>query len=70
MEAIRLSKIDNDDNAFWNNYAKSTGFSSQTAFYETFLPTEAEASWKQRAYADEEVADKLKKIKRRKAQTR
>ena len=65
-EAIRLSKLDNEDNAYWNSYAKSTGFASQTAFYEMFLPTEDEIYCKQRAYSNEEiVADRLKTIKRR-----
>jgi tetratricopeptide (TPR) repeat protein len=63
-EAIRLSKLDNDDNAYWNNYAKSTGFSSQTAFYETWLPTEAEISLK-RARPDKIIQEELRKIKRR-----
>jgi tetratricopeptide (TPR) repeat protein len=64
-EAIRLSKLDNDDNAYWNNYAKSTGFSSQTAFYEMWLPTEAEISVK-KACPDKLIEEELKKIKRRK----
>jgi len=68
-EAIRLSKLDNDDNAYWNNYAKSTGFSSQTAFYEMSLPTEAEISVK-RAYPSKIIEEELKKIKRREPQTR
>jgi tetratricopeptide (TPR) repeat protein len=68
-EAIRLSKFDNDDNEYWNNYAKSTGFSSQTAFYEMWLPTEVEISVK-RAYTDKEIAEKLEKIKRREPQTK
>jgi len=64
-EAIRLSKLDNDDNKYWNNYAKSTGYSSQTAFYEMSLPTEAEISVK-RAYPDKIIEEELKEIKRRK----
>ena len=36
-EAIRLSKLDNDDNRFWNEYAEKTlpmGFNTATQFYE------------------------------------
>ncbi|NLT52778.1 MAG: hypothetical protein GXX85_17885 [Ignavibacteria bacterium] len=33
-EAIRLSKFDNEENRYWNNYAKETGFESATAKYE------------------------------------
>lgn len=36
-EAIRLSRLDNEDNKYWNNYAKSTGFNSATEFYELSL---------------------------------
>jgi tetratricopeptide (TPR) repeat protein len=64
-EAIRLSKLDNDDNAYWDNYAKSTGFSSQTAFYEMLLPTEAEISSK-KARPRNIIEEELRKIKRRK----
>ena len=32
-EAIRLSKMDNDDARYWNDYAKSTGFASAADFY-------------------------------------
>ena len=63
-EAIRLSKLDNDDNAYWNNYAKSTGFSSQTAFYEMWLPTEAEISSK-KARPRKIIEEELRKMKRR-----
>lgn len=63
-EAIRLSRLDNDDNAYWNNYAKSQGFPSQTAFYEACLPAEAEI-WAKKAYPAKIVEDKLGKIKRR-----
>jgi len=64
-EAIRLSKLENDDNRYWNNYAKSTCFSSQTAFYELWLPTEAEIASKKRL-PKEIIEEELKKIKRRK----
>ena len=64
-EAIRLSTLDNDDNRFWNDYAKSTGFESQTAFYEWSLPTEEMILFKKRTYTDEKIADELRKIKRR-----
>ena len=65
-EAIRLSRLDNDDNRFWNKYAQSTGFASQTAFYEMSLPTEAEMSWKTKAYTDKAlVEERLKQIRRR-----
>lgn len=33
-EAIRLSKLDNDDNEYWNEYSKTTGFNTATQFYE------------------------------------
>lgn len=45
-EAIRLSKLENEDNAYWNDYARSTGFASQTAFYEMLLPTEEKVAFK------------------------
>lgn len=64
-EAIRLSKLDNDDNTYWNNYAKKTGFSSYTAFLEMDLPTEERICLKKRAYTEERIAEELKKIKRR-----
>jgi len=64
-EAIRLSKLDTDDNRDWNNYAKSTGFDSQAAFYEMSLPREEMILFKKRTYTDEKIADELKKIKRR-----
>jgi len=64
-EAIRLSKLDNDDNAYWNKYAKSTGFSSQTAFYEMFLPTEETILRRKRGYTDKEIVEQLMNIKRR-----
>jgi tetratricopeptide (TPR) repeat protein len=63
-EAIRLSKSDNDDNRFWNTHYAKIGFSSQTAFYESLLPTEVEISVK-RTYTDKQIAEELKKIKRR-----
>jgi tetratricopeptide (TPR) repeat protein len=63
-ETIRLSKLDNDDNTYWNNYAKTTGFASQTAVYEMWLPTEAEISSK-RKRPPEMIEEELKKIKRR-----
>jgi tetratricopeptide (TPR) repeat protein len=37
QEAIRLSKIDNKYNAFWNNYSKESGWTSATALYEHYL---------------------------------
>jgi len=36
-EAIRLSKIDNNLNDHWNNYAKETGWTSVSAVYEHHL---------------------------------
>ena len=68
IEAIRLSQLDNDDNAYWNNYAKSTGFSSQTAFYETWLSSaENKVLWNKEC-PDKDISEKLKKIKRREPQ--
>ena len=64
-EAIRLSKLDNDDNRFWNGHSKSMGFDSQTAFYEWSLPREEMILFRKRTYTDEKIADELKKIKRR-----
>jgi tetratricopeptide (TPR) repeat protein len=64
-EAIRLSKLDNDDNAYWNNYAKSTGFASATAFYELACPTQENILRKKKAYSGKEIEEKLKEIKRR-----
>ena len=37
QEAIRLSKIHNKYNEFWNNYAKETGWPSATVYYEVDL---------------------------------
>ncbi len=34
-EAIRLSKFDNDDTRYWNDYATRTGYKSATEKYET-----------------------------------
>jgi tetratricopeptide (TPR) repeat protein len=42
QEAIRLSKLDNEYNDFWNNYAKETGWPSATAHYEMDL---VDAQW-------------------------
>ncbi len=64
-EAIQLSKLDNDDNRFWNNHAKSIGFDSQTAFYEWSLPREEMILFRKRTYTGERIADELNKIKRR-----
>lgn len=36
-EAIRKSKVDNEDNRYWNSYAKETGFDSATQKYEIDL---------------------------------
>jgi tetratricopeptide (TPR) repeat protein len=36
-EAVRLSKADNENNDYWNNYAKETGWPSATAYYENWL---------------------------------
>jgi tetratricopeptide (TPR) repeat protein len=36
-EAIRLSKLDNEDNEYWNSYAKNTGYNSATEKYEMDL---------------------------------
>ncbi len=36
-EAIRLSKLNNDDNRWWNNYAKENGYKSATEKYEKDL---------------------------------
>jgi|GEM_PF-1906750 len=63
-EALRLSKLDNEDNAHWKKFAKSTGFSSQTAFYEMLLPSEVELSVK-KARPDKIIEEELRKIKRR-----
>ncbi len=67
-EAIRLSKLDNDDNGYWNTHYAKIGFSSQTAFYELCLPTEVESSLK-RARPDKIIEEELGKIKRREPQT-
>jgi hypothetical protein len=65
-EAIRLSKLDNDDNAFWNEYARSTGFASATTYLEMNLETEEGIAFKKRRYPENTIAEKLKTIKRRK----
>ncbi|MFS8083100.1 MAG: tetratricopeptide repeat protein [Ginsengibacter sp.] len=36
-EAIRLSKLDNDDTAFWNKHMNTIGYASATDFYEDRL---------------------------------
>jgi len=65
-EAIRLSKLDNEDTRYWNEYAKQTGFKSATQGYELdmqFLLQESEGLGKRIEILHEE---KLKTIKRRK----
>jgi tetratricopeptide (TPR) repeat protein len=64
-EALLLSQLRNDDNTYWNKYAQSTGFHSQTAFYEMSLPTEEEVAWKKGAYSHEDVVQRLRNIKRK-----
>ena len=34
QEAVRLSKVDNENNDYWNDYAKETGWPSATVVYE------------------------------------
>jgi tetratricopeptide (TPR) repeat protein len=63
-EAIRISKLDNDDNKYWNDGYLKRGFASQTAFYEMWLPTEAEISYR-RTIPRKMIEEDLKKIKRR-----
>jgi tetratricopeptide (TPR) repeat protein len=63
-EAIRISKLDSDDNKYWNEGYAKLGFASQTAFYEMWLPTEAEISYR-RKIPRKMIEEDLKKIKRR-----
>jgi hypothetical protein len=56
--------LDNEDNTYWNNYARSTGYASQTAFYQMWLPIQ-ERRLRRQLYTDEEKAEALRKIKRR-----
>jgi tetratricopeptide (TPR) repeat protein len=63
-EAIRLSKLDNDDNRWWDKHVQKIGYNSHTAFCEESL------SWLKRLIEREEThpTDKsveLSKIKRR-----
>jgi hypothetical protein len=63
-EAIRLSKLDNDDNRWWDKHAQKIGYNSHTEFCEESL------SWLKRLIEREEThpTDKsveLSKIKRR-----
>lgn len=68
-EAIRLSKLDNDDNGWWNKYAQSTGFASATVLYEMDLES-AERRARRGHLSDEHSAKQLKTIKRRSPQDR
>jgi hypothetical protein len=63
-EAIRLSKLDNDDNRWWHKHVQKIGYNSHTEFCEESL------SWLKRSIEREEThpTDKsveLSKIKRR-----
>ena len=66
-EAIRLSKLDNEDNEYWNKNAKSTGFASQTAFYELMCLSGEELRIRKEgcAHFANETTERLKAIKRR-----
>ncbi|MEI6821391.1 MAG: hypothetical protein WCL51_05620 [Bacteroidota bacterium] len=64
-EAIRLSKLDNDDTKYWNNYAKTTGYESTAQFYEMWLPSDFELEHNKKRYTDDYKNEELKKIKRR-----
>jgi tetratricopeptide (TPR) repeat protein len=63
-EAIRLSKVDNDDNEFWNDYAKKTlGYNTATEYYEWLRD-----AFKRRSKLEKNSIDRvaeLKEIKRR-----
>jgi tetratricopeptide (TPR) repeat protein len=66
-EAIHLSKLDNDDTKYWNNYAKTTGFKSAADFYDWPLKN-AERKIELEKKSPTLLADKnteLEKIKRR-----
>ncbi|RTL47772.1 MAG: hypothetical protein EKK39_13360 [Sphingobacteriales bacterium] len=64
-EAIRLSKLDNDDNKYWNDHTKRTlGFNTATEYYEIqkeFIERRLEMSKK---FPEDNTAE-LEKIKRR-----
>jgi tetratricopeptide (TPR) repeat protein len=63
-EAIYLSKLDNEDNKWWNNHAKTLGFNTQTELYELDKETaERKLDREKRAPRDKET--ELKTIKRR-----
>ncbi|MDR3597989.1 hypothetical protein [Clostridium sp.] len=67
-EAIRLSKLDNDDNKYWNNHAKITGYKSAADFYDWQLriaERKIELEKKSPAIMLADKNAKLEKIKRR-----
>jgi tetratricopeptide (TPR) repeat protein len=63
-EAIRLSKLDNDDNRWWNNHANTMGFKSATEVYEDSLPLVNSLIEREKTSPTDKSAE-LRKIKRR-----
>jgi len=64
-EAIRLSKLDNDDNEYWNDYAKKTlGFNTATQFYEWQRDMVKQRLELNKRHTEDRTAE-LEKIKRR-----
>lgn len=71
-EAIRLSKLDTEDNDFWNDYSKRTGYDSAIKKYEIDLERVqqsfdryTERIKKNKKHWEKEYTDKKEKIKRR-----
>jgi hypothetical protein len=63
-EAVRLPKLDNDDNRSGDNYMRTLGWDSATAFYEFHLDwAKDKIDHERRCPTDRSV--ELKKIKKR-----
>lgn len=66
-EAIRLSTLDNEDNRYWNNYAKeTTRHSTATKVYEDILKDyESRYEMEKKGLYEDLKLEKLNKIRRR-----
>jgi tetratricopeptide (TPR) repeat protein len=64
-EAVRLSKLDNDDNAYWNGHAKKTiGYKTATEFYEWHLDMIKTKIDREKKYPTDRI-NEIRKLKRR-----
>ena len=65
-EAIRLSKLDNDDTRYWNDYALQTGFNSATEKYKMDMQFLLQAMDRPKGIIESLQAEKNNSIQRRK----